>query len=282
MRTRAQIALGVLVLAVSVSQAGAVTLRYKFKSGETHAYKTTMKGRGEMGLGGLAESMRMEMSIEMVTAQKVLSVGDGGHSAQIEQRVKPGGKMVVTFAGNSTPTEIPQERVLLTMDTRGRVLKLTVAGTGGGAVPGASMQGMDWAQMAAAMAFPEKDVKVNEVWETNAAVDVATGAKMKVQARSRLLGLETYKGRQCARIRTSFSIPLDTLLPQMMPQGGPAPEMGGQVTGLVVWYFDHVSGLVIDESGKVTVQSTTSFTMGEQTVETSSSMVMNVKSVLQK
>jgi hypothetical protein len=282
MRTLSRVAVAVLALAALASQAGAVQLRHQFRPGESHTYKTTMKGRGETQAAAMPEGMRMEMSMEMVTTEKVLSVSEDGKTGRIEHRVASG-SMTMNFGEKAQTMQVPQERTVISMDNRGKVLKVeSEEGTPSPAL-GASAQGMDWAQMAAAMAFPEQDLKPNDTWDFEAPVQVAEGTSMKVKAHSRLLKLLTYKGRPCAEIRTAFEIPLESMMPQAQGEGEtPGMSMEGKVSGEVTWYFDHAKGLVIDESGTVKMLMKMSFTMGEQTMESSTSMIMNVKSVLQQ
>lgn len=273
-----RVAVGMAALAALASQAGAVQLRYKFHAGDAHTYKMTMKGRGETSSSAMPQAMRMEMAIETVTAQKVVSVAEGGATAQVEQRVKTG-KLTFLAGGDWRSSDLPQQRMLLTMDTRGRVLQAQATDAQGKDIMGASMQGVDWSQMAAAMAFPEQDLKVNDTWDASGALKM-TGMTMQVQSRSRLLHVLTYKGRPCAQIRTAFQIPLESLMPKTSGQG-PAPNMQGKIAGELTWYFDHAKGVVVDETGKIQMRMKMSLTVGEKTMDTTSSMMMNVMSALQ-
>jgi hypothetical protein len=130
--------------------------------------------------------------------------------------------------------------------------------------------------LAAAMAFPERDLKVNDTWDINSSIETADGHTGKVKARSRLVKLLTHKGHPCAQIRTVFDIPLD------LPDQPTAPGVRGhgKVSGEITWFFDYVRGWKIDESGTARMVIKGSGSADGQTEEFSISDVGNYTSIM--
>lgn len=293
MTTARRISLAVLALATLGTQAGAVQLRHKFGAGEAHTYRVTGESRtitehrGAAKTAATPQAVGHENSYNILATQKVLSTARDTRSARIERHLKSG-EMMRIVAGKTRTVELLRDSVVMSVSDRGKVLHVKRRTTRGEEIPGSSLLflgfGSDWSPFVAAMAFPGRDVKVNDTWDTAATLKLQGGGTAKVKARSRLLKLVAYRGRPCARIRTWFEIPLDgsTALADMAAQLTSGGKVTGKMTGLVISHFDHARGVVMDQEIRITSSLRTSFERDGKPAETLGTTTCHIRSVMVK
>jgi hypothetical protein len=130
-------------------------------------------------------------------------------------------------------------------------------------------QFMQTAELEAALSRPpltRNDILPNDAWSNIIIVPgLLSGAAENLTINSRLLALAPYKGSDCAKIRTYFSLPIDSDLSELMgasplTQGSTGRlTMKGKVTGTKVWQFDYNKGKDLYAEGTLDIAATTSF-----------------------
>jgi len=295
-RARTLLAAGTAALAVAAlaSQAQAVVLRYTFTSGEAHRYKDTFKMRGELRHPGLTEPERSEESSWTLHTRKVLSVSGDGETADVEDRVTAG-ETVTVEGGQTTTEEEPRERTVMSVNRRGKVLKVKSTTPEEDEEPAdESAEFAAWEDalekaFEAALVLPDRDLKPGDTWTADAAAASPDGGKSKVVVRLKLLETLTHRGRSCAKIQGRFEVPLDLLVHdirrEMEAEAGAEEfevEGGGKMWGDFIWYFDYVNGWDVEQtvSAKFALKVSLSLAGYGPLGEMSASGMFNVKSVM--
>ncbi len=244
--------IGALALATSLP-AHALVLRVQPEIGATHRYKLTMSGRTNTEMMGQAVST--QTTGEVNYAEKVLS--REGDVTRYETEVF-GGSIEVTQAGQSQTIDLPSGRSVTEVDSRGRVVKVveaesegesdeqSLAGSGPGSMAASSHYG----------SFPESDVKEGDTWSDTLSVPMGPGGpEVEVTCTMELLALTTFQNRKCAKIRTSFSSPLELDLGDLGVPGGEEGVGGLQAVlkGDILTYYDYENSLYVYTEGTMGV-----------------------------
>lgn len=283
------VCIGVALLACS--RAGAVVLRYNPKPGATFKYKESMKGAGEMTMPMSPEPMRMQMEERSLSSIKVLSVGP--EAIQLEHTVLSG-TLKLTMQGELAESEkLPKSRTMFKLTPRGKVLEARIVEGEKEAkaeepFPGAMgfLQGMGQLSF---VPFPEGDVKPGDKWSETVVIPAPAKDMPSFSAsyNCELLELLTYRGRRCAKIRTSVDIPmpLTDWMAKLVGEESEAPvaaEGDGKISVSYIWYFDRENSVDVSSEGSGAVAM--KMTMGDpesgMSFGVSQTMKMNFKSEL--
>lgn len=272
---RCRTAVVLLVLLSAALPAHAVVLRYQPAVGSVQRQKVTMAGRMETSMEGLGQMMRMELVSEMNYQQKALSQTD--EVTRVETKML-GGKASVTFGEQSQSMDMPDGKIVADIDRRGRMAKLVEMDMKG---QSQQMMGADalgnWSQFAA---FPEGEISIGDTWADKITVpSTAGGPELTLDLNSKLLSVETFQGRQCTKIRTTFSGPMEYDLSAM----GQAGTMNATLQGDMVWYYDYENSVYVYGEGTVGMDmNMASDASGMPAGAMTSKMIMNVKLAMVK
>src|SRR5262245_53124587 len=118
-----------VLLLGGVTEAEAIQLRYKFRKGDVSTYRTMVAAAGQTQSPFAAAPMKMQMSVDVVSTQRVLSVAPNG-TAQIESK-NLSGTMRMTTSGKTETSKVPAEKTVYTLTDRGRLLRYRDLSTGG-------------------------------------------------------------------------------------------------------------------------------------------------------
>ncbi len=233
----------VLALAVAAGctkqEAGKV-LSFKFKSGETLKYHTTMDMKSTM----MGQSFPMKMDLEQThTVREILPTG----SARIEQRFDKVGMTSEGPMGTLLGTVAKQmegQSFQIVTSPAGKVESVS----GLNELGGMSQSGMDVDQMASQFysPLPENPVKPGDSWSQDRTIPIASGGanlSNHITTKYTLLGYEQKNGATCAKIQTSGTF-------EITGTAGPQGSMNGKgiVDGL--WYLDPEAGRMVEVSAK--------------------------------
>ncbi len=216
-----------------------VTLRYKFKEGETLKY--TVEQRMNMNGNVAGNDITMEMGMNMDMTWKVLSVNKDG-SAKLTQTIDrvrmtmkagPLGEVDIDTKSDKEPSDpIGKAMAPIFKAMAGAEFTMTMTPLGepkdvqvpekvlnavknaGGGLPGASLSPDDLKQMVnqGGLVLPEKPVKKGDSW-THSSNMAMQGMKMKVDTKATYEGETTEGGKKLQEI---------SLAPKMTTEGGPA------------------------------------------------------------
>ena len=272
----------VLALAVCVP-AHAVVLRFRPKVGAVHRHKATMAGRMETTMEGMGQTMRAEMAIDMEYSEKALSQTEDVTRLETELL---GGKGEVTLNQQTQTMDMPTAKMVADLDPQGRVVKLIEADMPESAMSEQLMgKGAEsfpnWSQFSA---FPEGDVSEGDAWSDTISIPTTPGGpEMEMTFQSKLIALTTFQSRKCAKIRTSFSAPVDLDLAEL--SAGEEEEAEGAMTatlqGDLLWYYDYENSVYVYGEGTIGMDMKMSMQIpnvpgGMMTTK----MVMNLKTTL--
>jgi hypothetical protein len=265
--------------------AQSVLLRFRPKVNSIVKHKITLSGRMEMTTAMLPEPMRVQLTMAMMSREKVL--GETPEGLKIQTTTSEGKvKMVMEGMGESDAQsqKIPDSKVVMVMDDRGRVKEVVSTD-----IPGAGEQmplsNETLASLGGMAGFPEGNLKVNDTWTSEVKLPTAEGMpEINLSMNSRLLELLTYQERKCAKIRTAFSGPLSFDLSQVAgAPAGAAGTMEATVQGTFTQYYDHENSVWLDGEGQMTMNMTMNVSAeGVDTGAMTTKMVMNMKMQLVK
>jgi hypothetical protein len=257
--------------------AHAIVLRYSPKPGEVHKSKADMAGKVESSMPGMGQSARIELTMEMDYAEKIVSRTEG--VTRVETEIL-GGQVVTKMTQPMQQTQtmdLPTGRVVVDLDNRGQVVKMIEADMPGADMSQFGSQGAEsfpnWSQYSA---FPEGDVSEGDEWAATLEVPTAPdGPTLELDLASKLIALTTFQDRKCAKIRTQFSGPME------MDMSGASGGAGGATTGTLqgdlLWYYDYENSVYV--YGEGTMGMDMQMDMGEMGAMTMK-MVMNIKTRL--
>jgi hypothetical protein len=227
--------------------AQAIMLRYAPKVGEAHRYEVTATGAMDLTIEALEQASRTENSAEVQCEEKV--VCQAGEVTRLQADLL-GGKTTTRSEGRTESAEAPTGRVVVEVDQRGRmgkVVEVVLNGKEIGQELGA------WAEFlwkwSRCCALPEGDVKVGDSWADTFGSSLPTGGPaVKVSIKSQLLEVTTFQGRQCAKIRTTFSGPLEAKGSDMGPFGSEGATTG-RLQGDFIWQYDYENSVLAAAEG---------------------------------
>jgi hypothetical protein len=181
--------------------------------------------------------------------------------------------------------KIPAMRFVAVLDSRSQMVSMISADLG--AKDGESFLIPDWSNLSSFCAFPEGDVKVGDVWESEMKLAGAPGIPaMDLKLKSRLLELSDDRGRKCAKIRSTFGGPFTVDLSQVAKHFGIETKvmesaLSASMQGSIVCRYDYENNLYLSQEGILV--TTMSFTPpGSLTSSGSIKMTGNFKITLAK
>jgi hypothetical protein len=124
--------------------------------------------------------------------------------------------------------------------------------------------------------FPEGDVKEGDTWSDTISVPWAPGgSEVEVTCSTELLALTTFQNRKCAKIRISFSSPMEMDLAELgMPVGEEGSgAMQGVLKGDLLTYYDYENSLYVYSEGTVGME-------GQMSVSDMLGGVMETKTIM--
>jgi hypothetical protein len=244
----------VALLAVAVCvPAHAVVLRFRPKVDSVQKHKASMAGRMETTMEGMGQTMRAEMAIDMEYSEKVLSQTDD--ATRIETELL-GGKGEITFNQQTQTMDMPTAKMVADLDAQGRVVKLIEVDMPEGAMSEQLMgHGAEsfpnWSQFSA---FPEGDVNEGDAWSDTITIPTTPGGpEMEMTFQSKLIALTTFQSRKCAKIRTSFSAPMNLDLAELSAGDEDDAEgaMEATLQGDLLWYYDYENSIYVYGEGTI-------------------------------
>jgi hypothetical protein len=267
----------ICVISAFCLPAHAIMLRYAPKVGEVHKSKASMAGKVESSMAAMGQSARIEMTMEMDYAEKIVSQTD--EVTRVETELL-GGTVVTKMTQPMQQTQtmdMPTGRMVVDLDRRGQVVEMVEAD-----MPGADMsqlggQGAEsfpnWSQYSA---FPEEDIAEGHEWTATLEIPTAPdGPTMELELSSKLVALTTFQDRKCAKIRTQFSGPIN--MDASQTSGVEGGEMTGTLQGDLLWYYDYESSVYVYGEGTMGMDMHMDMgDMGSMTMK----MLMNIKTRL--
>ncbi len=170
--------------------------------------------------------------------------------------------ILTTKANGETHThELPAARAVVDIDRRKRVVEVVETSFAGEPdLPELMAAGpKTWTNLFARFGvFPEGDVEVGASWSEELSVPVAPGGpEVEIAVASRLLALTTFQSRKCAKIRTSFEVPVSLDLSDF---GAAAQEAeGGRLEaafqGDVLWYYDYENSVDVYQEASARMEA---------------------------
>jgi len=285
--------------------AEAIVLRYELKKGDIARFKEMAAAAAlvSINIAGQTQTQQARHSQTATYKEEVTDVTSEG--VIILVRALESGSMTAEVGGEQGKVSrpLPEMRTFIRMTPRGQVLsaRTTFAPQQGAAAPqappGFNIEdlGVNMGTLEAVLShlpFPEKDLQPNDTWSEQIRLPGFLGSPATtINLNSRLLALGPYKGRDCAKIRTSFEIPLEIDLQEIfkqmpLPEGAEVQmEMKGKIAGRVEWQFDYKQGLLVYAEGPMQVAAKASFSFTGPQGESMSGQVnitmkMNTKTTL--
>jgi hypothetical protein len=227
--------------------AHAIVLRYAPKVGEVHRYEVKAAGSFEMTMGAEGQNSPTQTTAEVQCEQRALS--QTGDVTRLQTDLL-GGKTTTKCDDQTQSGEAPSGKVVVEVDRRGRVAKVVEMVLDGKEV---SQEQGPWAEFLSkwsqCCALPEGDVEVGDTWADTFTNSLpAGGPRIKVSIKSQLLDVTTFQGRQCAKIRTTFSGPVELEGEDMGPFGSVGPTTG-KLEGDLTWYYDYANSIFVGGEG---------------------------------
>jgi hypothetical protein len=270
-----------------VLPAQAVLLRYTPKVGTITKHSISMSGRMEMTSEMLPQAMRMQLTATIGEREKVLGQTEGGYKVQTSTS---GGTVKMTGDGleGAQSQKAPASSIVAIYDDRSRVMR--VVSMKGAKDPSMGMGGDSDFSALGGIPLPEEDVKPGDTWADEIKMPMGEGMpEATINTTSRLLELATYKGRKCAKIRTTMNGPFSLDMSQIPQAQGAQGSADGTLEGTMTAYYDYEKCTWVDASGKVTMNMNMNVNAsppgsegGGMSMTMGMKMAMNIKMTLAK
>jgi hypothetical protein len=227
--------------------AHAIVLRYAPTVGEVHRYEVKAAGSFEMTMGAEGQNSPTQTTAEVQCEQRALS--QTGDVTRLQTDLL-GGKTTTKCDDQTESGEAPTGKVVVEVDRRARVTRLVEMNLEG---KDASQDLAPWAEALSSWsqfaALPEGDVNMGDSWTDTFLIALPHGMpRIKVSVKSQLLDVTTFQGRQCAKIRTTFSGPVELEGEDMGPFGSVGPTTG-KLQGDLTWYYDYANSIFVAGEG---------------------------------
>ncbi|MGQ9487893.1 MAG: hypothetical protein ACUVTY_08885 [Armatimonadota bacterium] len=261
---------GTAVVPVLAQEATGYKLRRVFKVNDIRNYKMVMDMNGEMQMGENTMPLNMQMVLQF--REKVAGIKDGKatiHTNITSMKMYMNGQ---EFVPPLPPDADPTKMVITTIvDERNKVHEIRGIERMAMGAPGMGSMNFGTGFNSPAM-FPEREIKVGDVWE--AEIPLPNAQDVKFTVKQTFVGVEKVDGIDAARIKTEFELPYDKLMSAMagqMPAG--VPSMTGTMKMVAYSYFDLATGNILKMDGDMvmTVQMG-----GGQNPQMPQSMQMNM------
>lgn len=267
--------LAALLTAAHSARAQQLTLKYRFAEGDTASYTFSCSTRAKLDVQKGLTTSAAEMSLQMKVSTEVTEVAPNGDAklrgdilsgslkvkAEGEEETTPVGEIVTNYV--LTPRGVMKAKELLS----GEPIVL----------PGVSvlMEADDAFLLGGLGLLPERPVKPGEKWKGVARLPALMDEEvLTVTYDSKLLGIEQYKGRPCAKIRTTVSRRFAESFEA--PDGSGPAKVSGLITGDGTWRFDYERGVIMSMEQRA--QVVTEMSHAESTAKVSS--VLNMRAAL--
>lgn len=219
-----------------------VLLRYRFQKGATLAHRLRMEGKGTATMAEGGVSLPLTLVIEMRITQKVVRVHENGE-ADVETTTTLDQALLNGISLSETARSLP--KVQARMSPLGEVLeaKPTNGGPSAGGLPG-----IDAAALVAItqrLSFPERPVKVGDSWS----VPTPPNGEADFRATTTLEAVEEVNGREVARLKQTFAMPVKVKTPGLLGAG--EAEATGRQAGDLTMRFDTAAGKILEAAGTV-------------------------------
>ena len=237
-----------------------VFLRYLWREGDKLAYRSFLvlwivAERPEEGTSvqGTMTAVRSERYQAIRRVEDLLEVAAEADPTRV----------VLRLGGRLLQRQSSAERLDLELSPQGEV-----PGWGrkwGLSWEGDETQGLALGKPSLLLAFapcgtlPADEVKVGDAWSGSKELEMLPLTDSReVLASSRLLEIGRFQGRPCAKVRTTWSsdltLPVEHLFPfDPSPLSFPSgvQELTGEYKATLTWYFDYVSGRLLQAEGPV-------------------------------
>jgi len=248
----------ILLLVLPAAPAGAITLRYSLKKGAEVTYRVQAASASRMSVQG-EERIEMTSRIDQTYRLRVLEVSPEG-VMEMEREVISG-TLKISAGEAEREGPLPKGKKRFKVTPLGKVSGVEGPKTAEpekeedgemGGAEGLEAQGpFGWEETGTEMDFlvsgifvplPEKEVKPGDSWEEETEIESAAlplpgeqAQKARLKVKSELVELAEREGRKCARIRTSYELPISA-----EPPAGESFKisLSGKETGEVEWYLD--------------------------------------------
>lgn len=244
-----------LTLGLASAQANAVVLRYNLRPGDVARYRESVSTATQMTLGTPAQGQQQEMK-QTITATYKETVKSVSADRITLVRAREAGKISVSNGPQGQQQQnLPPVQVIIVMTPLGMVISANEYPTNQKSPAAANL---DIASEAALshLPLPKRDVKPGDSWSSQIKLRSFTGSSTpsSVTITSRLLAVAPFRGRNCAKIRSSYSVPINS--PLSLAAGAGSSSLGsgqavakGKLSGTIVWHFDYKTGQVISAEG---------------------------------
>jgi hypothetical protein len=264
----------------SAAPAGKV-LRYQNSPGDAAVYDCKLSSRAESKSDD-GKKLRAEISLQMrCTAEYLGDTASGvfGIRGTIES-----GTLKVKVDGTQQQTELPEYTEKFIVGNRGEMKSQSVVS---GDPPVLMYGGLLLAVgpdepllLGGTAIFPDKPLQKGDKWKGTAHVPLPYGGKYNDwEYQSVLLGEETWRGRNCHRIKTTTSGAISEDVDA--PDGSGILRGSGKITSVDTWLFDSERGLIVYSERSTRLATTAKLIVdGEVVRKQTTSGVLNEKNVL--
>lgn len=271
------------LLTVAVSRPAAAadsTLRYCQGEGDKASYDFSCSVHAKLDIQGGLTTSEADMTLKMKCLAEFLGADSDGNGKVRGQILS--GTLQVKAEGEEENVPLDKLVINYRISPRGEMLESNLLSGEPPVLPGIWYIYVpdDTFLVGGVGVFPEGPVKVGDKWQGVAHIpSMVTGESQDVPYESKMLGEEQFRGRTCAKIRTTFK---DTYKDALdVPGGQGEVNVEAKASGWRLWRFDRARGLVMQTEGNdnlnVTVVSTHP-DVGTQTVRISG--VLKVQSLL--
>ena len=223
--------------------ARAEVFRYKFHPGQVISSRLSMAGATMAGQTA-GQMTRMQFRTSGKQLQRVQSISDGVVSLEVTDLP---GTSTVSSGGQTQSSRGTSSKTLIRLTERGKFISRKSLTSGSEQAGASQLDGLD---AVFGLNFPARDLKPGDTWDDTLTIGEGLRAK-KVHVTWKYVSREAFRGRDCAKIHISVSVPLDA--GELSQPGMPATQ--GRISGTVTTYFDPKLGQEVYSSGSVVIQA---------------------------
>lgn len=245
-----------IVALAPAALAADITLRYSMAPQQTLTYQCTTQGEGT--IEAMQRTDPLTMNASFVYTMTCIAKDPQFNMTIVHTVRNP--TVEATWGTQAIPVSLNIPVVTTVITPGGKVLKTTVQrpeaapaaeaggslGTqlGGGLMGGAAFDVGQFFGELHGPGFPTKPVHPGNRWKDDVKMTSQAGEPLVLSYITRFLDYANLSGRKCARLQTSFDLPLALSL-----QGGPLSNLTGKQKGTQVAYFDYAKGQMVRYDG---------------------------------
>lgn len=252
-----------------------IALEYKFAENEVRRYDVTLAGVGALKLPGQNEEAKLQTNSELTFVEQVAPKNPSDGVWRISKKLVKGQMTLPDFG--QLPVSAPT--VEIDMDKYGAVRAIKGLDQLSSTFGLPADQGMaDTLSQLKSVGFPKKDLKVNDTWDDDYAVQLAGQKAIAIKATSTLIGFDRVLKTDCATILTKYEVPFvfrldakdqksvsevktsESAVPTQKPKAFVGKEKGEFRT-----YFSYADGKIMQSYG--TIELTADVDTGKPTDE---------------